>query len=180
MGASATSAFRPMHTHAATEAMLAESSVAWTSLRNGFYASTVPQLIGDAVNTGVIEAPADGVVAWTAHADLAVAAAHILVNEGRFDGPTPSLTATQTHDLADVAVMLTKATGRLMKRRIIDDAEEERRLAGYGLPPAVIDITLGIYRAARAGEFSSTNPTLANLIGRSPVTLNKCVTTERL
>ena len=53
MSASPTSAFPPMHTHHATEQMLRESGLAWTSLRNGFYASSIVDLLRDP-----IEAPA--------------------------------------------------------------------------------------------------------------------------
>ena len=59
----------------ATEEMLGASGVAWTSLRNGFYASSAVYLIGDAAKTGTIKAPVDGKVAWTDHDDLAAAAA---------------------------------------------------------------------------------------------------------
>ena len=82
MGASASSAFPPMRTHAATEEMLRESGTAWTGLRNGFYADTVPMLVGDALSTGVLAAPQDGKVAWTAHADLAAAATTICLRSG--------------------------------------------------------------------------------------------------
>ncbi len=60
MGASASSAFPPMRDHAATEAVLAHSGMAWTGLRNGFYAASGISLMGDAPNTGLIEAPEDG------------------------------------------------------------------------------------------------------------------------
>ncbi|WP_375410947.1 NAD(P)H-binding protein, partial [uncultured Methylobacterium sp.] len=73
MGASPTSHFRPMHAHARTEALLRDAGIAWTSLRNGFYAETVPLIVGDAVTTGVLTAPEDGKVAWTTHDDLAAA-----------------------------------------------------------------------------------------------------------
>jgi NAD(P)H dehydrogenase (quinone) len=86
MGASHSSAFLPMLDHAATEEMLRQSSLAWTALRNGFYATSGIALMGDAMQTGVLEAPADGKVSWTAHADLAEAAAIILANEGQYDG----------------------------------------------------------------------------------------------
>ena len=173
MAASATSAFPPMHDHAKTEALLAESGIAWTALRNGFYASTVPMLVGDAAAKGAIEAPRDGPVAWTTHADLAAAAAHILLDEGRFDGPTPPLTGSQAYDLDDVAAILTEQGGRAIARHTIGDEEQARRLAGMGLPPTVVDITLAIYRAARAGEFATTDPTLEALIGRAPVALRE-------
>ena len=173
MGAGAASAFPPMRDHAATEALLAESGIAWTALRNGFYASTVPMLIGDAAAKGVIEAPEDGPVAWTTHADLAAAAARILADEGRIEGPTPPLTAAHAHDLAEVAAMLTQETGRTIERRTIADDEQARRLAAAGLPPKIVDTTLAIYRAARANEFAATDPMLGRLIGRAPIALRE-------
>lgn len=40
-GAGADSPFHPARDHAATEQLLAESGIAWTSLRNGFYAHSL-------------------------------------------------------------------------------------------------------------------------------------------
>lgn len=170
MGASATSAFPPMKTHAATEQLLQESGMAWTALRNGFYASTLTMIGGDAANTGVLAAPHDGPVAWTAHDDLAAAAAAILVDApGRFNGPTPPLTAAAALDLAQIAALLSVLHGRPVQHRPVPDDEHARRLAERGLPPAVIDITMGMYRAARQREFAAVDPTLATLIGRAPI-----------
>jgi NAD(P)H dehydrogenase (quinone) len=92
MAASSASAFAAARDHAATEDMLRTSSVAWTALRNGFYASSGLQLMADFQKSGVIEAPADGKVSWTAHVDLAEAAAAILAKAGCYEGPTPPLT----------------------------------------------------------------------------------------
>ena len=171
MAASPSSAFPPTTDHAKTEAMLAESGIAWTSLRNGFYASTVPFLIGKVAETGLIEAPEDGKAAWTTHADLGAGAAAILVQEGRFNGPTPPLTASVAYDLADVAAMLSEITGRTITRKVISDGEQRERLSERNTPPGMIATTLGMYRAARAGEFVAVNPLLAELIGREPITL---------
>lgn len=172
MGVSATSAFGPMQSHAANEAVLREVGVPWTSLRNGFYASTVPEMImGDAPMSGVLAAPADGKVSWTAHEDLAAAAAAVLVQEGRFDGPTPPLTGSEALDLDDVAAILAEIGGKTVKRRIISDDDQAAGLRAHGAPPAVVDIVLGLYRAARAGEFAAVDPTLGTLIGRKPRTL---------
>ena len=77
-----------MRDHAATEEGLRQSGLAWTALRNGFYASSSLLFLGDALKTGVLEMPADGKVSWTAHADLAEAAAIVLANEGKYEGPT--------------------------------------------------------------------------------------------
>src|SRR5580692_1692561 len=118
-GASAGSLFAPMPDHAATEEYLAETGTPFTSLRNGFYATTVPSILGQALTTGEIVAPADGPVSWTTHADLAEAAAIILADPGRFDGSTPPLTAPDTFDLEDVAGILTKLTGRTIRRTVV-------------------------------------------------------------
>ena len=48
MGANPASPFAPMPDHATTEVMLAESGVAFTALRNGFYASSGVMLLGQA------------------------------------------------------------------------------------------------------------------------------------
>ena len=48
--------------------MLNQSGLAWTALRNGFYAAYALDLMGDALGCGMIEAPADGKVSRTAPA----------------------------------------------------------------------------------------------------------------
>ena len=48
MGSNASSPFSPMRDHAATEAMLKASGMAFTSLRNGFYADSGVMLLGQA------------------------------------------------------------------------------------------------------------------------------------
>ena len=171
MAASATSAFPPMHTHAATEAMLAESGLAWTALRNGFYASSGVAFMGDAPTTGVLAGPADGPVSWTAHADLAEAAAAILADDGRtwrFARPTPPLTGAEALDLVALVGLATDVLGRPVRREVVSDDALRARMAARGAPPVVADITLGFYAASRAGEFAAVDPTLAQILGRRP------------
>jgi len=168
-GASADSPFAPMRDHAATEEYLAATGTPFTSLRNGFYSSTVPFILGQALTTGEIVAPADGPVSWTTHADLAEAAAIILADPGRFDGPTPPLTALDTFDLDDAADILTKLTGRTIRRIVADDDGWAAGLAAHGAPEPLATMLLGMFRAARQGEFSVTSPTLGDVLGR-PVT----------
>ncbi len=168
MAASSASAFPPMLDHAATEDMLRQSGLAWTALRNGFYASSGISLMGDAFKTGVLEAPTDGKVSWTAHADLAEAAAIILADEGRYDGPTPPLTGSQSLDLADLAKIASERQSQPIRRQTLPDEDLRAKMAARGLPDRVVDITLGLYRASRQGEFAAVDPTLERLLGRCP------------
>ena len=163
-GAGEDSLFAPMPDHAATERYLAKTGTPFTALRNGFYASTVPLLLGRALETGELVAPADGPVSWTAHADLAEAAAVILADEGRFDGPTPPLTTPDALDLDDIAGILTDLAGRRIRRVVAGDSEWAATMAGHGVPAERAAMLLGMFLAARRGEFATTGPELQNLL----------------
>ncbi|HET9953897.1 MAG TPA: SDR family oxidoreductase [Polyangiaceae bacterium] len=176
VAASAWSSFSPMHTHAATERILAESGVRWTSLRNGFYAASALVFIGDGLEKGRIAVPDDGKVVWTTHADLADAAAAVVLDEG-CDGPIP-LTGGEGLDMADIARIASEVLGRNIERESISDAALEERLKALGVPPPRADILLGFYRASRAGEFARVDGTLEKLIGRKPQSMRSVL--ERL
>ena len=165
MGANPASAFAPMVDHAATEALLADSGLAFTALRNGFYAASGRMLLGRAVETGEVAAPADGPVSWTAHDDLADAAAIVLADEGRFEGATPPLTGSAAVDLAGLAAVAAELTGRPITRTVVTDAQYRERLG-----PAA-ELLLGMFAASRAGEFAAVDPTLGELLGRPPLTV---------
>ena len=172
MGASASSHFQACRDHAATEDALRASGVPFTSLRNGFYSASAVQFLGHAMQSGDVVLPADGPVSWTSHADLADAAAAILADEGRFDGPTPPLTAAQAFTFDDIARIATEVTGRTITRTIAPDDQFREELACRGVPAEAADQLLGIFTASRVGEFATVDPTLATLLGREPTALS--------
>ena len=178
MAASATSAFPPARDHAATEAMLSESGLAWTALRHGFYAESGLMMSVEGLKTGEIEAPADGKVSWTTHADLAEADAIILVDDGRFEGPTPSLTALQAIDLNEFAAIGSDVLGTPITRKSQSDEELKARLAARGAPEGAAQIALGLYIAARNGEFAHVDPTLGDLLGRPPMSMKAFIASK--
>lgn len=166
MGSAAGSLFAPMPDHAATEQHLAGIGIPYTSLRHGFYASTVPLLLGAALQTGELVAPADGPVSWTNHDDLAEADAIALVDEERLDGTTPALTAPEAHDLETIAGILSELAGRPIRRVVADDDEWMQGLVARGVPEGQARMLVGMFLASRRGEFAATDPTLEQLLGR--------------
>jgi NAD(P)H dehydrogenase (quinone) len=170
MGVSPLSPFPPMADHAATEEALRDSGTAFTSLRNGFYSSTVPLLLRQALATGELRVPADGAVAWTAHADLADAAAYVLL-DGGFDGATPPLTGPEAVDMGRVAAIASEITGRTIRHLVISDDEHRDSLLAAGLPEPAADMMVGLFAASRRGDFGPADPTLAGLIGRPAITI---------
>ncbi len=169
MGANPASPFAPMPDHAATEALLQSSGVAFTSLRNGFYADSALMLMGQALETGALVAPEDGPVSWTTHADLADATAALLADEGHLDGITPPLTGPAALTLADLAGIASDLSGRTIQRVTVTDEEYRVNMVAHGVPAAAADMLLGLFAASRQGEFAAVDPTLAGLLGRPPM-----------
>jgi uncharacterized protein YbjT (DUF2867 family) len=169
-GANPSSPFPPMPDHAATEDALRASGTAFTALRNGFYASTVPLLLRHALATGELRVPRDGAVAWTTHADLAEGIARILV-EDLFDGPTPPLTGPEAIDMSRVAEIASRVTGRDIHHVVVEDEEYQRSLVSAGVPAPAADMLVGLFAASRNGDFGQTDPALATLLDRPTTTV---------
>ena len=171
IAANASSAFPPAHDHAATEDFLANSGLKWTALRNGFYAASGASMLGPWGQTGKIEAPPDGKVSWTAHSDLAAAAAIILTQDERFEGPTPPLVGPEALDFADLAMIVSDIAGASVDRQTLTDDQLTANIRARGAPEQVARLALGYFIASRAGEFSSPDDTLGQILGRPLITM---------
>jgi len=169
-GAALDTPFFPGRDHAATEQLLAESGIAWTSLRNGFYAHSLNWLTGPWRETGVITVPADGPVSWTAREDAAEAAAVILASHGAYDGPT-TLTASTAPTFEDIAMIASEVTGRDIECAVMDPDEWVAAQIAAGQPEFMARFTLGMYQAAEEGYFAGVDPLLGVLLGHEPRTV---------
>jgi uncharacterized protein YbjT (DUF2867 family) len=167
--------FGPGRDHAATEQLLAESGVAWTSLRNGFYMHSLHWLMGPWRETGVIAVPGDGPVSWTAREDAAEAAAVILTSSGAYDGPT-TLTASAAPTFEDIAMIASEVIGRTVKREILGEEDWLAAQIAQGRPEFVARLLLGFYQAARRGDFAGVDPLLSRLLDREPHTVPDLLT----
>jgi hypothetical protein len=68
--------------------------------------------------------------------------------------------------------MLTKLTGRAVRRTVAADDGWAAGLAPHGAPEALATMMLGLFRAARRGEFSAASPVLGDLLGRPATPLS--------
>ena len=123
----------------------------------------------------MIESPADGKVSWTTHADLAEADAIILADEGRYNGPTPPLTAAQAIDLDGFAAIASDVLGRTVGRKVLSDEELKAKMAARGAPEGAAKMALGFYIAARNGEFATVDPALEAMLGRRPIDMRTLI-----
>ncbi len=177
------SPFHAAAAHAATEELIRAAGMPYTFLRNALYADGLPRMLGHGLQTGVIEAPADGPVAWAVRDDLAEAAARVLA-EGSHLNEGLLLTGPQALDMADIAAVATQILGHPIERRVIPDEAFIANLAAMmaaGTPPpaggpppnaeAMARGFLGMYLAMRQGRFAEVSPTLGELLGRAPHTV---------
>ena len=150
MGARVDSAFPPMRSHAASEELLEASGVPFVSLRNGFYASTVLRYLAP----GSPERES------------------ISAKLGELAAP---LTAGVVHDMTDIARIASEVTGKRIERVVVSDDELRASMEAQQLPELAITMTLGLFQAARRGDFAATDPQLEALIGRPPQTVRDVV-----
>lgn len=170
--ASPRSRFSPGRHHDDAEAHLsraaAEHGASWAALRHGFYASTLEFLLAPVVAGGELRLPADGPWAWTAHEDLAAADVAVL-RDPSFTGSTAPLSAPHHLDLAEVAGIASEILGRRIARVVLGDDEWRADAVANGMPEAAADFTLGMFRAAREGEFAPAESRLEEIIGRPSI-----------
>ncbi len=171
MGARQGSPFAPADQHARTEADLAASGVSFTALRHGFYAESCLQMVGDGLKADELRVPEDGPVSWTARADLAEADAIILAGHGRTDGITKPLTATEAFTMAEIAGIASEVSGREVRHVTVTDGKWRDARVSAGMPPFYADMLLGMFQAARRGDFAAVDPSLGELLGRPPRSL---------
>ncbi len=91
------------------------SGIAFTSLRSGYYTASALMMIGDAIKTGKSITPEEGPVAWTAHFDLAEAAATI-ISEQNLHGMPPNLTGSESVDMEGIATIASEVLGQTIRR----------------------------------------------------------------
>lgn len=106
--------------HRLTEAMLRRSGVAWTALRNQWYADRLVGQAEEMVSTGrVLVRPDEPGTAYVTREDCAAAAAAVLTSSGHEDriyeitGPE----LVRTRDLAELASMITGAEIEVVEAR---------------------------------------------------------------
>ncbi|MFD7058586.1 NAD(P)H-binding protein [Streptomyces sp. NPDC059906] len=168
--------YPPSHFHLATEALLADSGVAWTALRNGAY-GPLDQVLGPWRRTGVIAQPEDGPVPYTDRADIAEATAAVLAGDRSLDGPV-DLTAPTAVTFDDVAEIASGLTGRRVERIVLDDEQWVADQIRAGAPEQMARFMLTWYQAARTGFFAAADPLLADLLDREPLTVADRLTAD--
>lgn len=161
--------------HAYTEAYLRESGLTWTMLRNGYYMEDVVPYVGSALRTGVIAKPLDGPIPYVSRREYGEAHA-VLLAKGCGGGETFNLTNTRAWDLTDVINLMSRLLGREFRREILDDAAFEMQLRARGVSEEWVVWQGEGFKQSRNNGVAATWPTLGELLGRDPASLETRLT----
>lgn len=166
IGASQRSAFTLARDHGATEEYIRNSGMTWTFLRDNFYSEMFPHFADE---DGVIRGPAGlGRVAPVSQVDVAGVAAEVLRNPQTHSHSTYDLTGPEALSLAEIAMTLTRVTGR--PHTFVDEtiAEAVASRARYGAPEWQLQAWISTYTAIRDGELNAVSSDIGRLLARPP------------
>jgi uncharacterized protein YbjT (DUF2867 family) len=164
VGAGTDSGFLLGRDHGATEQVVRGSGLAWTFLRDSFYAEVFPAF---ADQDGVIRGPAGaGRVAAVSRKDVAEVAAAVLADPARHEGAGYDLTGPEALTLDEIAAVLSEVRGR--RYRFVDETMAEARAsrARFAAPEWLVDAWISTYTAIRDGELEGVSDDVPRLLDR--------------
>ncbi|MDP2696854.1 SDR family oxidoreductase [Thalassospira sp.] len=171
------SAFTYAAIHADTEQYLAASGLKYTVLRNSFYADLLLAGVPHALETGDYAAPAgQGRITYVPRNELALAAASVLANPADHVNKTYNLTGAKAVSYDEIAAMIASITGKEIRYVDLPPAVYSDILKSFGLPEHGVTAIVGLYEAARAGDYEPVSTDLATLLGRQPQSVQDFLT----
>lgn len=161
--------------HVQTEAMLADSGLSITVLRNGWYTENYTVAAPAAVANGALLGSAgEGRIASATRADFAEAAVAVLTSGGH-EGKTYELAGDTAYTLADLAAEISRQSGKDVPYVNLPPAEYTAALIAAGLPAPWAEALPLIDVEVEKGALFHEGRELSGLIGRPTTPLSDAV-----
>jgi len=165
--------------HRETEKALRESGLAWTALRNSFYAEYQVPAGAQAISTGrLVHNSGDGRIAYVSREDCAATAAAVLTTDGH-ENKAYDITGPEALSQDDVATLLSKVSGRPVEAIAVDDEAFIQGLTASGIPEPVAREFASYGRAIREGFLGEASDAVEALTGRPPRSLREVFEAHR-
>jgi len=159
--------------HLATEAVIKESGLTYTILRNGWYTENYTGSAKGAVGAGAFIGNAgDGKIASAARVDYAEAAAVVLAGAGH-ENKTYELSGDDAYTLAELAAEISSQTGKNIPYNNLTEAQYADILKSFGLPVGLAEMLADSDTGASKGGLFDDSHVLSKLIGRPTTPLAK-------
>ena len=175
LGAGPDAIFSHGRSHGATEEMLRESGLGWTSIRNGMYTDDI---LGWFDPDGVArETGGDGRMSFSYRPELAKSVAVTLTESGH-DGKVYDVVTPPPVGLAELARIASEVTGRSYRYEPVGHDEWDARWRALGRDGWALDAGHTSYEALSAGEFDVESDDYERITGEKPLTVAQVI--ERL
>lgn len=153
--------------HRQTEALIAESGLAHTLLRNGWYTENYAASIPSALKHGaLIGAAGDGRISAATRQDYAEAAAVALLDDEAGQREVLELAGDEAFTLAEFAAELSRQAGRDLPYIDMSEADYRAALLGAGLPEPIAAMLANSDRGAAEGGLFDDGRRMSQLLGR--------------
>ena len=157
--------------HRATEEAIVASGVPAVLLRNNWYIENYAADVSRAASSGIIAASVgDGRVAGATRADLAEAAAVVLLEDGHV-GQVYELGGDTAFDYDELAAAASEVLGREIAYQRLTADEHIAALEGAGLDAGLARFVAGLDEAIGRGVLADVDGSLSRLIGRPTTSL---------
>jgi uncharacterized protein YbjT (DUF2867 family) len=156
--------------HGETEAILAETGVPFTAIRNTMYADEMPGWF-DPDNVAR-EPGGDGRMSFSWRPDLARAIATVLTEDGH-EGRAYDVVTPSSVSLGELAEIASRASGREFRYEPTSDEYWVDRWRAAGREDWNLDVGLSVYAALRAGEFDVVTDDYETVTGGKPQTIEQ-------
>jgi NAD(P)H dehydrogenase (quinone) len=158
--------------HKATEALIAESGLSATILRNGWYSENMLMSLEQDLAMGQhFGAAGEGKFAFASRSDLAEAAAIALV--GGYDGQTLELAGDEALTMAEYCAILSDASGKPVAYVDMPQQAYQDALVGAGLPEMFAAFLSSTDAFAAQNALHDDSGTLSNMLGRPTTPMAK-------
>ena len=155
--------------HFDTENYIRQTGVAYTILRNSFYADLLLSGVPHALETGDYGAPAgDAKITYIPRNDLAEAAAVVLANPSDHINKIYDLTGTKGVTHAEIAGYIADATGKPVKFVDLPAEVHTGILGSLGLPDHLVEALSGLYVGAKKDDYETVSGDFETVVGRKP------------
>jgi NAD(P)H dehydrogenase (quinone) len=165
--------------HGETEAILHESGLEWTVLRNATYAELQVAPGALAIAGGKLYTNAgDGRLASVSRRDCARAAAAVMTTDGHA-GKTYDVTGDEALSQTELAGLLSEVSGRAVELIPVGDKMLSWGLTRNGAPKPIARSIVAFGKAVREGYYDVVDPSVTTLTGAPPRSLRDVLIAHR-
>jgi uncharacterized protein YbjT (DUF2867 family) len=120
----------------------------------------------------IIEPSGEGKTSFIDTRDIAAVAVKALTENGH-QGKAYALTGSKAHSRNEVAKAISSATGKQIAYKSLSDEDFRAQATAEHWPVPVIEIMSWLYGTVRSGWTEETTPTVKQLLGREPMSLEQ-------